>query len=252
MKNIYLVIALAFLFTSNNLFAQNNKAQKIMQQVEAQSEIHKTQESRVFMKILDRKKRQRERYFNYTKKILNNTETRSLVKFYKPTNIKNTALLSYSFKNKSTTQWLYLPAFKNVKKLSTEEKNQSFMGSDFSIADIAGRRVNQDTHKLTKEDKKFYYIESVPKDKNDNYSKLEITVAKKIYVPIRIVFYDKNKKKLKTLENSSIKKIKGMYIITKSLMENHQTSGSTLTENSNIKVGIPISNTEVGIRGLKQ
>ena len=29
--------------------------------------------------------------------------------------------------------------FKSVKRLSTEEKNKSFVGSDFSISDIAGR-----------------------------------------------------------------------------------------------------------------
>ena len=38
------------------------------------------------------------------------------------------------------------------------------MGSDFSVSDIAGRRVNQDQHKLIREDTKYYYIESIPKD----------------------------------------------------------------------------------------
>ena len=151
---------------------------------------------------------------------MNPKETRSLVKFYKPTNIKNTALLSYAKKDDDTIQWLYLPAFKSVKQLSTEEKNKSFMGSDFSVADIAGRQVNQDRHEMIKEDDKFFYIRSIPKDKNDVYSKLEIVVSKSIYVPLKIDFFDKRGKLLKTLTNSKVKKVKGMYVITKSKMEN--------------------------------
>ena len=62
------------------------------------------------------------------KKIINPQETRSLVKFYKPKNIKNTALLSYANKNEKTIQWIYLPAFKSTKRLTTEEKNKKFYG----------------------------------------------------------------------------------------------------------------------------
>lgn len=250
MKNILLLLFTIWIFIFP-LLAQN-KGLAIMEKVAEQNEIHKTQESKVFMEISDKKQRKRTRYFDYTKKIINQKETRSLVKFYKPTNIKNTALLSYSKKNKDTTQWLYLPAFKNVKQLSSEEQNQSFMGSDFSIADIAGRQVNQDTHKLIKEDEKYYYIESIPKDKTDAYAKLEVKVAKKIFIPIQIVFYDKKGIKLKTLQNKKIKKIKGMYIASLAIMTNHQTKGQTITENSDIQVGIPVANTKVGLRGLKR
>ena len=151
------LLTISLLFIAISCVWADAKGTKIMQQVANQSEIHKTQKSVVYMTILDAKNRQRDRYFNYTKKIVSKNETKSLIKFYKPTNIKNTALLSSADKIKDkTTQWLYLPAFKSVKRLSTEEKNKSFVGSDFSISDIAGRLVSKDSHRFIKEDAKYY------------------------------------------------------------------------------------------------
>lgn len=244
------LLATFFLVSSKSIFAISGL--EIMQKVSAQSEKHKTQKSDVYMEILDSKKRKRDRYFNFTKKIVSSNETRSLVKFYKPTNIKNTALLSHSKKQEATLQWLYLPAFKTVKKLSTEEKNKSFMGSDFSVADIAGRLVSKDNHKLIKEDNKYYYVESIPKDKNDAYSKLSLVINKKLFIPVKVEFYNKRKQLYKTLSNRKIKKIKGMYVIVDALMENHLTKGQTTIATSKLEVGVPVANSKVGLRGLKK
>ena len=251
MKKLLLTISLLF-FAISCVWA-DAKGTKIMQQVANQSELHKTQKSVVYMTILDAKNRQRDRYFNYTKKIVSKNETKSLIKFYKPTNIKNTALLSSADKIKDkTTQWLYLPAFKSVKRLSTEEKNKSFVGSDFSISDIAGRLVNKDRHRFIKEDSKYYYIESVPKDSQDPYAKLIVVVHKETFVPIKIDFYDRQNKLFKTLSNQKVKKIKGMYLVTKSIMNNRETKGQTTITSSDIRVGISVSNADVGLRGLQQ
>lgn len=246
----YLLGATFFLASSNSALAISGL--EVMQKVSKQSEKHKTQESNVYMKILDAKNRKRDRYFNYTKKIVSSSETRSLVKFYKPTNIKNTALLSHAKKQKDTLQWLYLPAFKTIKKLSIEEKNKSFMGSDFSVADIAGRLVSNDRHRLVKEDKKYYYVESIPKNSQDSYSKLSLVINKKIFVPVKIDFYNKRKKLYKTLSNRKIQKLKGMYVVVDALMKNLETKGQTIITTSEIKVGIPVSDSKVGLRGLKR
>ena len=99
MKKLLITIGLLFFVVASIL--ADAKGTKIMQQVANQSEIHKTQKSVVYMTILDAKNRQRNRYFNYTKKIVSKNETKSLIKFYKPTNIKNTALF-----DKIKDQWL--------------------------------------------------------------------------------------------------------------------------------------------------
>ena len=59
---------------------------------------------------------------------------------------------------------LFTCIFKSVRQLSSSDRNKSFMGSDFTYSDIAGRKLNQDHHKLVKESDSHYFIESKPKD----------------------------------------------------------------------------------------
>ena len=115
------------------------------------------------MKIYDDQARERVRFFNYWTKFKSDRED-SLIKFFRPKNVKGTSLLTNSDKNNDTkSQWIYLPAFKSVKRLSSSDKNKSFMGSDFTYSDIAGRKLSQDNHTLIKTTDRFYYIESIRK-----------------------------------------------------------------------------------------
>ena len=43
-----------------------------------------------------------------------------------------------------------------------------------------------------------------------------------------------------------------MYLVTKSIMNNHETKGQTAITSSDIRVGISVSNADVGLRGLQQ
>lgn len=224
---------------------------EVMKQVRDQSRIHKTQENLVIMEIKDKKGRARTRDFISRKKLTNDT-TNTLIKFYKPKNVKGTSFLTIAKDgNEQTTQFIYLPAFKTIKQLSKSDGNNSFMGSDFTYSDISGRNLDQDTHTLVKEDANYYYIKSIPKDKEDAYSKLNIIVAKDKMVPKQIVFYNKKEQKLKTLANIEIPKIKGMNIIKKSLMKNHLTGAQTLIDAKETKLGIKIHDNAVSVKGMK-
>ena len=255
-KQILIFLAAVFFLplipTKADKNGDSKKGYQVMKKVRDQARIQKTQSSEIIMIIQDKKGRKRERYFRHLKK-QKSKDSSSMVKFFKPASVKGTSLLSRSNdEEEDTDQWIYLPAFRSVKKLSSKEKGQSFMGSDFSNSDIAGRSLNQDKHKLVKEDKKYFYILSKPKDKKDPYSRMELKVHKKIYVPIEVRFYNRKKKHFKTMKNTKVKKFKGMYVVVKSEVKNLKTKGKTTLHVSKVKVGIDIPDSNVGIRGLKK
>ncbi len=224
---------------------------EIMRKVDEQSRKFKTHQLDVHMVIQDVSQRERERYFTQKKKIKNSI-TNSIIQFYRPSSVKGTGLLSVKDdKTSRSQQWVYLPALKSLRQLSTSDKGKSFMGSDFSNEDIAGRRLDQDSHKLVKSDKKYHYITSTPKGKDDPYSKMDIKVNRRIHVITKIVFYDRKGKKLKSLVSKKIKKIKGIYMIVFSVMNNQKTKGKTTLSINSINLGLKLSDNEVGIRGLK-
>ena len=223
----------------------------VMKMVDKNNKNLKTMSSEVLM-VIKSKQGVRKRNFYGLKKYKNNL-TKSLIKFYLPTTVKGTALLTHlKDGQENKLQWMYLPALKATNRISGEKENDSFMGSDFTFSDVAGRQLNQDRHSLVKEDKKYYYVRSIPKKKSDIYSKINLLVSKKIPVPIRAVFYNRKGKKLKTLKNESIKKIGPMYVVDKAVMENHQTGGSTELLVSNIERNISLSDNDVGIKGLQK
>ncbi|MCY4644619.1 MAG: outer membrane lipoprotein-sorting protein [Bacteriovoracales bacterium] len=223
----------------------------VMKKVNANNQNFKTMSFEVLMTIT-RGKQTRERNF-YNLKKYDGIVTKSLIKFYLPANIKGTSLLTHSYEKKNEkNQWIYLPALKSLSQIKGDKKKESFMGSDYTYSDVAGRQLYEDTHTLVKKDKKYYYIKSVPKDKNDLYSQINLTVKRKHPVVSKAVFFTK-KGKLKTLTNDpkSLRKIGPMYFFKRSIVVNNRTKGSTELELSAVKRNIPISDSDLGIKGLK-
>ncbi len=206
----------------------SGKADEIMRQVYEQSRVHKSQRMDIEMDIKDPKGRKRARFFRVLYKI-DDGKTKSLMRFYKPTDIKGTGLFNviYDHEDKESDQWIYFPAFRTVKKLSVEEKHQSFMGSDFTNSDIAGRKPSEDTHTLVEPGEEISVVSSVPKDPEEPYSKIESHILNRIKVPEKVLFYDRSGRLLKSLNSKKIVKIEGMYVIVEAEMENHLSGGST-------------------------
>ena len=114
---------------------------EVMNLVHEENQKKNTRKAVVDMRVYDRENRERLRFFNYWIKY-SDTKEDSLIKFFRPKNVKGTALLTNSdTQMDQKMQWIYLPAFKSVKRLSSSEKNKSFMGSDFTYSDIAGQVV---------------------------------------------------------------------------------------------------------------
>lgn len=223
----------------------------VMQRVYKQSDIFPQSEATVRLIVSDAKGRERERFF-YLRAKNDPDFKRSLVKFFKPANVKGVGLASET--NQSTqdkNQWVYFPSLKSVKKLSSSEQDGSFMGSDFSYSDIAGRTIDQDNHKIFQQNDKFYVVESVPVDKADAYSKYYTTIDKNTNIVRSVTFYDQAGDKLKTLSNRKVVKIEGELVVSNSVMSNHKTGGSSVMERSKIDVKVNFANNDVGLKGLK-
>ena len=225
---------------------------QVMEGVRRESRKKNTRVAVVDMKIYDSESRERVRFFNYWTKF-ENQEENSLIKFFRPKNVKGTALLTNSVEeNDDKKQWIYIPAFKVVKQLTSSDKNKSFMGSDFTYSDIAGRKLTQDTHTLIKESDISYFVESVPVNQIDSiYSRIRYIISKDLNVLQKAIFYDLEGRKLKTLTNSQVSKINGVNVVMNSKMVNHQTGGSTILTVQSMDVGKEIKNDLLSIKGLK-
>ena len=72
-----------------------------------------------------------------------NVGDKSLVLFDTPRDIEGTALLSHAKILDPDDQWLYLPALKRVKRISSSNKSGPFVGSEFAFEDFTAIELNK-------------------------------------------------------------------------------------------------------------
>ncbi|MFQ3170340.1 MAG: outer membrane lipoprotein-sorting protein [Oleispira sp.] len=157
---------------------------------------------------------------------------KGLTIFDRPKDVKGTAFLNFSHIDESDDQWLYLPALKRVKRISSRNKSGPFMGSEFAYEDLSSFEIGKYTFKFLAEEPMngldCYKIEQIPTDKNSGYTRQVVWLDKEHLRGQKIEFYDRKKSLLKTLTFSDYKLYLDKYWRPLQMdMMNHQTKKST-------------------------
>jgi len=160
---------------------------------------------------------------------------KSLMIFDTPRDQKGVAMLTYTHKVDPDDQWLYLPALKRVKKISSRNKSGPFVGSEFAFEDISSQEVEKYDYKYLRDESfngmDMFVVERDPKDKYSGYTRQVAWIDKTEYRVWKIDFYDRKNDLLKTLENKDFKQYLGKYWRPSiSVMTNHQTDKATRLE----------------------
>jgi hypothetical protein len=157
---------------------------------------------------------------------------KSLTIFDEPRDVQGTALLSFTHKSGDDDQWLYLPALKRVKRISSSNKSGPFMGSEFAYEDITSQEVEKYTYKYLRDDKldgmDVFVVERYPVDKESGYTRQVAYIDKEHYKERKIEYFDRKNSALKTLTLGGYKLHKDKFWRPSDMyMENHQTGKST-------------------------
>lgn len=160
----------------------------------------------------------------------------------------------YSQENKTDDLWLYLPALRMVRRISAQDQNDAFLGSDLTFGDMGQRRLDEDEHKLLREEgylgTQTYVVESVPREKESIYSKKISWISKDNWTVLKTDYYDRNGKLLKrqtiewqTLNNFNVWK--------KTEVTNIQNGHRTIFEVSDLHVNGGLQDEDFTERSLK-
>lgn len=185
-------------------------------------------------------------------------EEKSIMFFLSPADVRNTSFMNWSYdeEGRDDDQWIYLPALKKVKRISSDSKSDYFMGSDFTYDDLGDRHPSEDTHKLMREEildgENCYVVESIPKEEDYMYSKTVTWVIKDKWIGLKKEFYDEDGDHLKTLSVSRFKKIDGYWTILNSDMHNIQKDHKTSMELNDVKINTGIEDRKFTERIMKR
>ena len=157
---------------------------------------------------------------------------KSLTVFSHPRDIKGTAFLSFTKILDPDDQWLYLPALKRVKRISSANKSGPFVGSEFAYEDLVSFEVGKYDYKWLRDEPcgelDCFVVERFPKYENSGYTRQTVWVDKSEYRIRKIDFYDRKESLLKTLNQSGFEQYLEQYWRPlKMVMKNHQTGKAT-------------------------
>lgn len=165
---------------------------------------------------------------------------KSLSYFDEPADVKGTTMLTFSHRKDDDDQWLYLPALKRVKRIASNNKSGSFMGSEFAFEDIGSQEVNKYTWKYLRDDTfkgmPVFVVERYPVSPHSGYKRQIVWIDQAEYRAHQIEFYDRKDSLLKTLIFDDYQRYLDKYWRAGTFsMVNHQTGKSTLLKWANYK-----------------
>ena len=144
-------------------------------------------------------------------------DSKTLVRFTDPAEIRGVTLLSYNHKGDTDRQWLYIPATQRTRSVTPRERSEKFAGTDFTYEDVEERVLDDFHYRLVSENEtidghKTYKVEAKPVDEGrSQYGHIYYWVGQDVPVILHAEMYDRDGKLVRELHASALKKVSGIW-----------------------------------------
>ena len=192
-------------------------------------------------------------------------DTLSIMFFVEPADVKDTGFLTYDYEepDRDDDQWLYLPALKKTKRIASADKSGSFMGSDFTYADMTDRNLDSYDYTLLKEIEidgvPVWVVEAIPNTereiKETGYTREIVFVRKDNHVQIRSKTWVKKGKRNKYFDVKKLDLIDGIWTRTEMHMttkKGKRTLHKTILSAENVKYDQDMDADTFSVRRLEK
>jgi hypothetical protein len=189
----------------------------------------------------------------------------SIMFFLEPADVKDTGFLTYDYdaEERDDDQWLYLPALKKTKRIAAGDKSGSFMGSDFSYADMTERPLDAYDYELLQESEvggaPVWVVQAVPKHEKEieetGYTKQVLFVRKDNHVLVRAKSWLEKGGRNKYFDVKKLELIDGIWTPTEMHMTTKKgdvTLHKTILTSENVRYGQPMTDDDFSVRRLEK
>ncbi|MEA2077755.1 MAG: outer membrane lipoprotein-sorting protein [Candidatus Marinimicrobia bacterium] len=188
--------------------------------------------------IRDAKDRERIRKTAMASKEYPGKIEKRIIRFMEPADVKGMGMLIVDNDDREDDMWVYIPANRQSRRIVSSEKSKSFMGSEFSNADMSAPNMNDFNYQILGEEvisgQLCWKIEMRPinTNKEDEYGFLRKIswINKSDNILTQSEYYDFDDelhKTLSILEYREMDKINHKFIITNMKIDNLQNGRSS-------------------------
>ena len=239
-------------------------ALEIMQRVDARDD-GDNRTARLSMTLVDRHGQVRQRSLaTFTRD--QGPDTQSLMFFLEPANVRDTGFLTHDYRapEREDDQWLYLPELGRTKRIAGASRSQSFMGTDFSYADMTRRSLAEWEFGLRGEHAldtgTAWVIEALPAspeiEQRYGYTRSLLLVDQERDMVLRAVHWlPGGGDRLKYLDLRGLQEIDGIWTATElemRLVENGELRHRTLMQFQDVRYGQALDDDLFTLRQLER
>lgn len=179
------------LMSMSGIARADRKGEEILRKYEQSFKDFQDQYGKFVMRI-----RNRDGVKNVYFTLYNTPGWKRLLKFTKPADVRGQMFLVLS----EHEMYVYLPAFRRVRRVAGHVRNQSFMASDFAFDDMMiGQWSHNYSAQFLKEDKTYWYLAlSSRQGKKPPFPRLKMRINKRMRQADLIEYYGIKGRKLRT------------------------------------------------------
>ena len=186
--------------------AQELSALEVLKKSDSVINAPKDQDIKMRLILIDKNGDEKERELS----MLQKGGEKRMIKFLSPADQRGIAFLDLP----DDMMYLYLPAFKKVRRIAGHIKNQKFAGTDMTYDDMGTLNYAEEYNpELIEKKEGIYVLELTPKEGvQKDYSKLMMWVRGDNFYQIKIEYYDKSGKLVKRMERRKIEKVDNYWL----------------------------------------
>jgi hypothetical protein len=207
------------------------------------------------LQVIDAKRRITEKRWEY-ERIGSFGDSKAMLRFTAPAEVKGVALLVHNHKDRSSDQWMWTPALQRDRRIALQDRSTRFFGTDFSFEDLEERDSAHYDYRLAGEDmvdgSACYKIESRPRQfKSSQYTHSTLWVRKDILVFVQIeAFHDKAL--VRRINYKNIEQIKGIWTSKQLEVWDAKRDSRTVMKLEKLDYNIPMKDADFTLQALRR
>jgi hypothetical protein len=185
-----------------------------------------------------------------------NGQSKSVLRFTAPAEVKGVALLIYNHPERASDQWMWTPALERDRRIALQDRSTRFFGTDFSFEDLEERDVDQYDYSMlgndTIEGSGCWKIQMTPKrSRSSHYTSSIAWVRKDNYVLARLDNFVKDDV-VKRLTNSTIENIQGIWTARQLEMADLHRGTKTRLTLQQVKYAVPMKEEDFTLEAIRR
>ncbi len=182
--------------------------------------------------------------------------SKSILRFTAPAEVKGVALLVINHPDRSSDQWMWTPSIGRDRRIALQDRSTRFFGTDFSFEDLEERDVDQFDFRLEGEEPidgaPCWRIESRPRQgKVSQYTFSKSWIRKDNYVPAQFENYIKDQV-VRRLRAADIRSLQGIWTACTLEMTDLRRKSRTILRLLKLEYNVPMKDDDFTVQALRR